>query len=310
VIRDLPTGWYSTALTSLGVQEELVLNECPKAGPDEHLFVIETALAGPRLPRYPKPIRADGFVLGGYRLGTATAVDASGRVIPCIVSLLERSLLICVPMTWLQSAQYPVVIDPDFSSDSAGGYVWGQSGTWSTARSTAYSFSTGASTFISGADNDAGSYHVYRGFLKFNTQSLTSAARITTVYVYLASPSHMGTGWTLYVNEVDWSGQDPLSGGNIDTAYDANLAAPYYLWHSHTGLASNTYYAATCSNTWPRPYSYTYYGMIGNMDVGDAAPGTNSWYYATLHSAGSGYPPVLSVGYTLLNNRTRLGVGF
>ena len=131
-----------------------------------------------------------------------------------------------VPKPWLDAAVFPVYIDPTLTQESGtgDGVVHGVSTTYATARSTYYSVGSTATTMQLGQRYSSPNYTVWRGFVLFDTSSL-SGATVTQANLQLTpSNDSSATDFDLQIVKQDWSAQNPLSSGNAETAFDNCLS--------------------------------------------------------------------------------------
>ena len=194
---------------------------------------------------------------------------------------------------------FPLIIDPDYSANSSDGSVQGDSATYSTARSTSTYFSAGVD-FLGIYNYLDGIYYVLRAFLKFDTSGIPDGDSISQVVMKCTVRSVGATAFDVQIVKNDWSGYDPLSSGNRESAFDSVLTSSLddNIWKNTSGLSTNTQYSSgNLSTSWINKTGYTYYSMQSKNDRDNVAPSTNEQYVQiySQDSITSGYRPVLTV---------------
>lgn len=195
---------------------------------------------------------------------------------------------------------YPLVIDPDYSGDSADGYVYGQNATYATARSTSTAHDA-VNPMRVGQYPTGGQFLVLRSFLKFSTAGIPDSDSVSDVIMKLtAVADNSVTDFDVVIRKQDWSGQDPLAAGNREAAFDNCLAATSdsNIWRNTSGMSLNTQYSSGSLDTsWVVKTGSTYYSLISSQDVSNTSPGANDAYIqiASQEYATSAYRPVLTV---------------
>lgn len=267
LVCDLPFGTYEVRFTENGVKELLTIPE-----PVEGLVEFD-------IPHREKPN-------GLYKKGRHIVGGIEGE-----------SFLLAKDMT------YPLVIDPDYSGDTADGYVEGFSATFSTARSTATSSGVSDADIRIHQTFDAGSYTLRRVFWKFDTSGIPdtdSVSAVTASFVCASSPViSTGGNFDLQLVKANWSAYDPIGAGNRDSAYDLGLseALDDNIWQNTSAISiGNRYSSGALSTSWVSKTGYTYYIMIGSKDRANTAP-TNLNYFNiyTQNAASSSNKPLLTV---------------
>lgn len=310
-------GWSHTIrVVEVGVRETLTLTQLPNlpgnVQPTDYLCT-ETAVTGQTFP--------DGwldaeYVADGYRFHLPTARDATGsqpvtrRYAKTVGGV--QYLYTGVPVSWLQAAAYPVVVDPDFSSMAADGRVnGGGDAVYATAHTTSTSSSATGTTENVGQLFFGGNYTVYRLFFKFDTSGIPDTAAVTSVKLCLAgSFNFTGSAWDAQIVKQDWSAQDPLSSGTREAAYDNCLSGTLDgVWKTMppadaTLLESD----ANLDTAWINKAEATYYSLRSSFDLAGTAP-TGSEYGSIFLSeySNSALRPVLRIVYTLGTSRVTVG---
>lgn len=212
---------------------------------------------------------------------------------------------------------YPLVIDPDYSGTTDDGHTEATgAATYISARNTSTGFSS-STTSLTGQQFTTGTYRVYRTHYKFDTSGIPDTDTITQVNMKLVSTQDSSTtDFDVTIVKQDWSGQDPLSAGNREAAYDGCLAATQdVVWRNTSGMSINTQYTSPDMDTsWVSKTGYTYYGVLSSRDIGNTAPSGNEYISLALTDhATSGYRPVLTVAHSAATTTRRslalLGVG-
>lgn len=269
IVREFTGGRQYIYVTEDGFRQEIVLDRKPslKLADARKLLAVEYGSL---------PLK--------YVASLLTATDAAGSV----YTYTNNTELVA----WLNAAVYPVVIDPDFSANAAA-FVRGANVDWATAKSTAAGIGY---TFYIGIDS--GNRRIYRFFLRFDTSSIGAGATVTQVnYGMTCTADAFGTDTDIIIKKYNWSGQDPLATGNMETAYDGCLAADAddNIWRNTLGISINTQYTSgNLSTAWVSKTGSTYYGLLSRLDSeGTAYPANNAYgvcsnaILTVLYSSGS-----------------------
>jgi hypothetical protein len=295
-------------LTETGVREEIVIQSKPTntgAGLDDWL-VLETAVTGMSFPDG----ELDSFELEEFRFPPPSTKDANGNIAPCkrfarTVGNIQY-VYTGVPVSWLATAVYPVVIDPDFAGDAANGTIEGTSTTYATARSTSTSFfSTGTYNLDIGQryNSSTGYYFVWRSYLVFDTSGIPDTSTITQVNLKLVCIADSSTAdFDVVIKKQDWSAQNPLSDANREAAFDGCLAATSddNIWRNTSGMSSNTQYTSgNLATAWINLTGSTYYSLISSEDIANSTPtGYERISLGGQENPDAPYRPVLTVLYS------------
>lgn len=242
VVADLPFGQYEVIFSEKGVRELLTIPQ-----PIEGLIEFD-------IPHANKPrglYKQDRHIVGG---------------------ITAESFQLTKDMT------YPLVIDPNYVTSTADGSVKGISTSYATARSTATNFNTSSSVLEVGGSGISGTYVVSRVFLKFDTSGIPDSDVISAVTMTLHTNivSAYTYDFDVLINKLDWSAYDPISSGNMDSAYDANLSASLddNIWGNTAGKTNNAFYTSgALSTSHPSKTGNTYYGLISSRDRNNLAWG-------------------------------------
>jgi hypothetical protein len=290
-------------LTESGLREELHILDAPKnlAGTVDDLLVLESTLPPDSFP--------NGWVgdhaRKGYRFPVGRAWDADFNEIAlkrwAAADGNAQKVYTGVPLGWLDKARYPVVIDPDFTGDSGDGQVYGSSETYSYARIAASGHDTVGIVINTGQNVSGETYTVQRGFFKFNTSTIGGSATILQVNLQLVF-SLIVNNPTFNVDVVrcDWSGQDPISSGNRNAAFNAVISSVKDATIINTGSAStDTPYVTPDLNTgYLDPNGATYYATRSSRDFSSVSPSSSERVLIHSREAGTAaYRPLLMVIY-------------
>ena len=188
------------------------------------------------------------------------------------------------------------------SAEADDGFVRGSDTAYATARSTS-SFSDVASdeAYI-GQWLNAGTYNVYRGYIRFDTSDIPDGSTVTDVKLYLCVESDRtgGADFVLDVYKFNWSA--PLADSR-EANYDASGAAVDQTWRDMAdGISADTYYynATTLDVTWVNKSGYTYYMLKSQEDVNNSAPGGEEFIGIWVTpKTGTSKDPYLKVTYTV-----------
>jgi hypothetical protein len=313
---------HQLRLTEDGVRETITLQSKPVGLPADlnDWLVLDTILGGVTFPDG----WLDEFETAGFRFHSPEAWDANHNRPNCrryarTVGGVQH-LYTGIPVAWLATAAYPVVIDPDFAGDAADAHIYGDSTSWATARSTRTGYDTSGSSVDLNHDFTSPNYEVRRGLVKFPTNTIGAGSTVTQVNLKL---THLWgiidtTHQDVQICKDDWSATDPFDWTSSETAYDAILAATLddAIWRNTSGMADNTQYASgNLATAWVNKTGSTYYGLLLSRDRSNSTP-TDTCYVSlgAADHATSAYRPVLTVLYSaaatgVVPRRALLGVG-
>lgn len=206
---------------------------------------------------------------------------------------------------WLSDPerQYPVVIDPDFAGDTTDSMIYGKDASYSTSRSTSFNHISDFTYLNTGQWLSASEYYINRSFTKFHTESIPDNNIITQVNLKMTvfMDSSSGVSFDMQIIKLDWSGQDPISSGNRETAYDNCLNGNQddNIWHNSSGLSVNTAYTSpNLSTSWVSKTQSTYYCLISSRDKNSSTPSAEEDIFVySQEDATASYRPVLIVDY-------------
>ena len=127
------------------------------------------------------------------------------------------------------------------------GMCKGASASYSTARNTSSSVNVSSTVMIVGQVNfnfGSDNFNVYRSALNFDTSSIGAGGTVTQVNLKLAVLQDVtDTDFDVQIVDLDWSAQDPLTSGNMETFYDnclggsADSGSP---WRNTSGMSTAT----------------------------------------------------------------------
>jgi hypothetical protein len=309
IARACSLGEIRAILTPRGCREEVIIPVKPNLpmGSQDWLVIAYDVMG------FDAPLgESEGISVGRWQLARPSARDAAHRPIPVRMAGLNlagrKALLAGIRASDLDACVYPIIIDPDFISESGDGYVGGSSATYSTARSTSTEYDTTGTSGWFGQNKSGSTYYVYRMGFKFNTSSLGRRALVTNVTMTLTvnwDPS--GASFNRNIVDFDWASCDPIS-SNQESFYDGALAAPTdALWVSGVVYDNTSYTSAALSTSWVNRVGMTYYALVSARDQSATAPtGYECHTIYTSETSTSSYKPKLTVTYSVLGDRLSL----
>lgn len=291
-------------VTDIGLEETLTITKKKSilGARVTDWLVLETAISG----RVFSDGAVDEYKYEDGKFPPPVATDANGNQPECkrFARTIDgvQYLYTGIPLSWLATAEYPVVIDPDYTGATSDAYIVGtDSATWSTARGTSASYDDGSWLLVLGTKGDAG-YLVYRGYVSFDTSSIPDTDEVTDVKLRMTIYSQASDN--LYISEYDWSewAGDKSNATKRETAWDGALAATdKYLWGNCGSIATNTpTEGASMTNSYVSKTGTTYYALLTEKDKNDSAP--SGWFrpllYSHNYSDDAAYRPILVVTYS------------
>jgi len=275
-------------------------------------FILDLYRKQPELKRAPIVKRSlNSIHFERDQVGDQRVMQAFFRVKPVVapINFAARAFQMIRSIGWRQTAlmlaMTPLLTTLNQVSNAADARVYGQSTTYSSARSTSSSGDTGLTVFTVGQQFSSPTYFVYRSFLKFDTASLTLAASISQVNLSLTVKTNGSvTDFDVQIIKHDWSAQDPInSGGREESVFDNCLsgATDDNIWRNTSGISINTPYSGGNLNTvWINRTGNTYYSLRSSLDFSNTTPvGDEFINIASAENATSAHRPLLTVVYTL-----------
>lgn len=282
-------GWeHSLIATTSGYREELILNRLPAL--DKPFLALLTKFRGN---------------LQDPRFGEPLVWDAAGRVITAQRFLRNGMIYTLVPRAWLEKAQFPVTVDPDYG-EYTDWIAQSFNATYATARTggtkNAYTPGQNPNGYV-GQSYNGSVYTIWHLALKFNTSAIPEGDTITQVNLRLAvyAAQTEGTNFNVTIRRYNWAAYDPLS----DSTNLSNFVANFWsgsnedlnIWRSTNGAAvDGIYTSGNLDTTWVNKGGTTYYGLASSRDRDSTAPTTTNeriGFYRAGSSAA--YAPTLIV---------------
>jgi len=267
IVREFKFGTQYLYMKEDGFRQETVITRPPTTAEAKYLIASES-----------------GELPSKYKRSDITAVDADGAVHE-FVNLGQFK-------KWLDSAAYPVTIDPDFSAASGGGRIYSyQQLTYADARNNYYSY--GNNALWIGQTFDGTYYGVQRTAIQFDTSSIPDDATVTQANLSVTTLSYgwnAGVDFIAHVVKHTWTGD--YWG---DTNFDAILAADFEAVLLDTADITGGTFTSTSDNldtTRINKTGYTQYGLISENDRDNIAPTGSEFLYW------DGSATKLSVTYT------------
>jgi hypothetical protein len=330
IIRE--TGIYRHVLcnSETGLRETLTLLQAPASGAANEWFVLETVITG---ASYPDGWLDTELTQAGFRFPLPTAADANGTVAP--IRHYARTvggvqyLYTGIALSWLATAVYPVVLDPDYLDDTNDGEIDGSATSYATARSTATAVAVALTNSRIGQKRASAIRECYRTFLKFITSPIGAGSTVTQVNIQITAHSDLSTvDFDVNIIKNDWSVNDPITSDNRETPYDACLssAEDTSIWRNTAngappnGFVIDTQYVSgNLSTAWVDVDGNTYYSLVSNRDYDSAGTEPTGNEYISIHTqedTTESYRPILTIDYTaaaggakLSTTRMMTGVG-
>lgn len=147
----------------------------------------------------------------------------------------------------------------------------------------------------------------WRTLVKFGIHTIPRGAVIEQVNIRaVATQDLSGTNFDVDIAKYDWSALDPITSGNMATAYAGVKSADVdQVWRSTSGMSINTQYTSPDLSTdfikqqLEAGLTYFYYGWISSRDrAGNTPSGQEYIKLATKSHPTSSYRPILIVTYT------------
>ncbi len=297
---------HTLRLTESGARESIIVSERPPVRAGEYL-VVESEFTGVSLPNGPH----GHFTARGLAFNTPTAFDAAGKPVRVERFAIKvggsQRVYTGVLAQDLDSASYPLTIDPDYTDSTNDARVIGYNTVYATARAGNSTFHAAETASNLGQEFDGVNYGIYRLLFKFDTSAIPDTATVTQVNLK-ATPTSINTGVAFDVQVVkdDWSARDPVAAGNAVTNFTSVQSASLdsSIFHAALTMTANTQYASGNLDTaWVSKTGPTYYAMQGSIDRAGTAPTSYDYVvFAMAEHVTPGYRPVLTVLYSLVRS--------
>ena len=279
IVREFKFGTQYLYMKEDGFRQETVITRPPTTAEAKYLIASES-----------------GELPSKYKRSDITAVDADGAVHE-FVNLGQFK-------KWLDSAAYPVTIDPDFAGNVTDCYIGGANKNYATASSTSTVLAN--TGILNPSQSLAGNtYYVQRSFISFDTSSIGDDDTVTQVNLKMViKEDGSNTDYDVQIVKYDWSqlASDLSNTTYRETAYDGALAgdADDNIWRNTAGININTQYTSgNLSTAWVNKTGVTYYALRSSGDKDGIAPTGLSYVYLYSQSETTeSYRPVLSVTYS------------
>jgi hypothetical protein len=229
-----------------------------------------------------------------------TATDAAGNTVAGTIRLIKRgtnlySVSIQIPWPWLQTAMYPVVVDPTTYYGAADdGYIYGQ-GLAAVAHATSYGSDATSTVFRVGVEVASGVNTFWRSFLSFVTSGITANYIVTAATLQVQCYGATSGGSNMcYLKQCNWA--TSLS-ANREADYDACDAADNDLWQKNiNAMGSNAKYIYAVDLSYIKTAGTTKYAFKCELDSGGyLAPMASYVDFFSFGSATQASRPQLSI---------------
>ena len=230
IIRQTQSYLHETILTEKGVKEQITIHQKPKNLSGDFM-VLETEIYDTSMPDNLSGIsliEKEGLIIGG-----GSAWDSSGEnTIPLKMRVVNHGgnrlvIYTGVPVSWLDEAVYPVVIDPTYSEQPDG-----TDGVDSYIAFLQNSTNYGSSVIMLIGEMNTGSSQLHRSLIKFDLTSIPTASPIsaaTLSFWITTDQSNVTAFWRVYRQKKTWveaevtwddyaSGSAWTAGGGFDIA--------------------------------------------------------------------------------------------
>lgn len=246
------------------------------------------------------------------------ARDEAGNEQSCRLKLFKHPtlgwlLFTALPLNWLKDSVGAITIDPptDYYGETADGYIYGRSATYSVARSTSYGcYSADAVAYI-GQNFVASEYIIYRGYLSFDTSAIPDDATVTAATLYVcADADESTTDFLVRCYRYAWvealcTNQE----ANYDGAYGAGATLEGTLRDTAAGWVAGTYYNLAVATAGINKTGDTKYDLVSSRDVAGTVPtGLERVQARTADYADTTSDPYLSITYSLTQTLQPTGI--
>jgi len=187
-----------------------------------------------------------------------------------------------------------------FYSNSSDGYVYGYSGTYETARSTAFTSNNSDTVFDVGQQYTAPNYWCLEGFIRFVVSGLSGTVGSSRLSLYASAvdggcPVRVARrDWGTTLENADWVAGGDLTGLTSEDEVDlVDASAGWYDLGLNAPVSGDTGFIL-----WSSWHQQGYAPSAGELVVFDSAEGTND-PKLTIHTFTSGYPYIASYTTTV-----------
>ena len=189
-------------------------------------------------------------------------------------------------------------------ASTSDGYIWGDSTTYSTARSTSADCNDTWSEASIGQRYNTSNWHYYvrRTYLSFDTSGIPDDATVSSATLYVkAKEDNSSTDFEVKVYRYAWSSALCSSReANYDGAYGGSATLEGTLRNTADGWAPGAYYSMAVSTAGINVTGDTRYCLVSSRDVNNNAPTqSESVLIYTANETGTGSDPYLEVVYTV-----------
>jgi hypothetical protein len=144
-------------------------------------------------------------------------------------------------------------------------------------------------------------YYLWRVFWAFDTSAIGTDVVSQVNLRLVCANDYSDADFDIEIVKCDWSDTDPITTGNMDTAFDNALNSDLdsAIWRNTSGMSNNTQYTSgNLSTAWINRTGTTYYALRSGEDSANSAP-TGQEYIQVYqnNSATEAYRPVLIVTY-------------
>lgn len=278
IVREFKFGTQYLYMKEDGFRQETVITRTPTTQEAKFLIATET-----------------GELPSKYHRSDITAVDANGDI--------HEFTNLGQFKKWLDSAAYPVTIDPDFAGGANDGLILGSKTTYAASHSTSSSFTyTGTQANFGQRKISANEWWIMRLLFLFDTSSIGSGGTVTQANLVLNMRDRTTIYPNAYIIQNDWSALNaaPTNATHRETAFDACLTSTKEtngISGLTGGLGAKT--SGNLDTAYINKTGITYYGLLSTRDYDGTEPtGAEYCMMAFSENATESYRPVLSVTYT------------
>lgn len=187
-----------------------------------------------------------------------------------------------------------------FTANADDGQISGNNATYATARSTSTASDDTATTATIG-QSLAGTYFVYRYFVRFDTSTIPDDATIDDAELFLTADSDFSTtDFNVQCYRYAWTSTLAANReADYDGAYGGGATLEGTFRATSSGWSSGTQYSMTVDTAGINLSGYTGYTLVSSRDVAGTTPtGNERVLVRTVDHATPGDRPQLTVTYT------------